>query len=52
MTNKWFITVLIMSVLSGCAKPPDLEAPCHNFGQFCPQQLINESPIEGESHGN
>lgn len=48
MANKWFITVLMMGVLSGCSKAPDLEAPCHNFGQFCPQYPINEDPIKGE----
>jgi type IV secretion system protein VirB7 len=49
MANKWFIAVLIMGLLSGCSKPPDLEAPCHNFGKFCPQYPINESPIKGEN---
>lgn len=48
MTNKWVIAVLIMGVLSGCSKPPDLESPCHNFGQFCPQYPINDEPIKGE----
>ena len=48
MTNKWFFAVLIMGVLSGCTKPPDLEAPCHNFGQFCPQYPINDELITGE----
>jgi type IV secretion system protein VirB7 len=45
MTNKWFITLLIMGVLSGCARTPDLDAPCREFGRFCSQQIINEEPI-------
>lgn len=33
--------LLYLSLLSGCAKPPDLEAPCREFGKYCSQQPIN-----------
>lgn len=46
MAKKWVIHMLFIGLLSGCTKPPDLEAPCHNFGKFCPQYPINEEPIK------
>ena len=33
--------LLFLILLSGCSKPPDLEAPCHEFGKHCSQQPIN-----------
>jgi type IV secretion system protein VirB7 len=36
------ISLLLCMALVGCTKPPDLEAPCHQFGRLCPQQPINE----------
>lgn len=39
------LMVLILSLLGGCSKPPDLEAPCREFGKHCSQQPINEAPI-------
>ncbi|HDZ4927657.1 TPA: hypothetical protein RTF81_001068 [Legionella pneumophila] len=42
---KWLLSILMISLLSGCSKPPDLESPCQNFGQYCPQYPINEEPI-------
>ena len=36
--------LLIVMSLSGCSKPPDLDAPCREFGKFCPQQPINNPP--------
>lgn len=47
MAQRWFISMLILGLLSGCTKPPDLDAPCREFGKFCPQHPINEEPIEG-----
>lgn len=26
-------------------KAPDLDSPCHHFGQYCPQYPINDEPI-------
>ena len=46
MAATWFMVVFI-SVLSGCAKPPELAAPCEQFGKFCPQYPINDEPIQG-----
>jgi len=45
MKHKWFSAVFIFAVLSGCSRPPDLEAPCYNFGKSCPQYPINQEPI-------
>ena len=36
------LVILILSLLAGCSKPPDLEAPCREFGKHCSQQPINE----------
>jgi len=44
--NKYLL-VMVLTILSACSKPPDLEAPCHNFGKFCAQYPINEEPIKG-----
>lgn len=44
MTCKWLVMVLVFTLLSGCSKPPDLEAPCRDFGKFCAQAPINEEP--------
>ena len=46
MIHRWFISLLFFSVLSGCTKPPDLDAPCREFGKYCPQYPINEGVIE------
>lgn len=44
---KWLISMMFITILTGCSsKPPDLEAPCHNFGQYCVQYPINEEPTE------
>lgn len=45
MTIKWVIGVVLITLLNGCTKPPDLEAPCHNFGKFCAQYPINDEPV-------
>lgn len=45
MKLSWVTTLLFMTILSACSKPHELEAPCHNFGKYCPQLPINESPI-------
>ncbi|MGL6029438.1 MAG: T4SS-associated protein LvhB7 [Legionella sp.] len=45
MTIKGIFVVLMMSILTGCASsPPDLDAPCTQFGRYCPQYPINEAP--------
>jgi type IV secretion system protein VirB7 len=43
MTKLSYIALFIMAFLSGCAKPPDLESPCRQFGKFCSQYAINET---------
>ena len=45
MAKKLVIGLLVIGLLNGCVRPPDLETPCHNFGQFCPQYPINEDVI-------
>lgn len=45
MTRLSLAGLLVFSLLSGCSKPPDLEAPCREFGKYCSQQPINEAPI-------
>ncbi len=35
------LVILLLSLLAGCSKPPDLEAPCREFGKHCSQQPIN-----------
>ena len=45
MTRVGLISLLFLSLLTGCTKPPDLDAPCKEFGKFCSQQ-----PINGENH--
>ncbi|WP_152571539.1 T4SS-associated protein LvhB7 [Legionella norrlandica] len=42
---KWLLSVLMIALLSGCSKLPDLDSPCHHFGQYCPQYPINDEPI-------
>lgn len=46
MTNKLLISILLFSCLGGCTKPPDLDAPCREFGKYCPQQPINQDLIK------
>jgi hypothetical protein len=41
------LCLLCFSLLGGCAKAPDLEAPCRGFGQYCSQQPINDTPMAG-----
>jgi type IV secretion system protein VirB7 len=43
---RLFISLLFLNILMGCSKPPDLEAPCREFGKHCSQQPINTAPIE------
>lgn len=45
MKNWVYFFALIMA-LSACSKPPELEAPCHQFGKHCAQYPINESPLQ------
>jgi type IV secretion system protein VirB7 len=45
MKQRWLISMLFIGLLSGCTKPPDLNAPCQQFGKFCSQLPINEEPI-------
>ncbi len=45
MVRTGLVSLLVLSLLSGCSKPPDLEAPCQEFGKHCSQQPINEAPI-------
>ena len=40
----WWAALAI--VLSACSKAPDLDAPCREFGRYCPQQPINVGPLE------
>ena len=40
-----FSTVLAIA-LGACNKVPDLDAPCREFGRYCPQQPINVEPLE------
>lgn len=42
---KWAKYIFLMIILTGCSRPPDLEAPCHQFGKYCPQYPINDEPI-------
>lgn len=37
--------LLILMLLNACSRPPDLDAPCKNFGKCCAQQPINEEPL-------
>jgi type IV secretion system protein VirB7 len=39
---KIILSILFFNLLSGCAKPPDLQTPCRDFGKHCSQQPINE----------
>lgn len=34
--------VLLAAILASCAKPHDLDAPCPDFGRYCPQTPIND----------
>ena len=31
--------------LNACSKPPDLDAPCKEFGKYCSQEPINVNPL-------
>lgn len=46
--RKLCVSVLLITFLSGCTKPPDLEAPCRDFGKHCCQLAINDLPITGD----
>ncbi len=47
MTMKWMFSVLMLVLLTGCSStPPDLDAPCTQFGRYCPQYPINEASIQ------
>lgn len=47
MTMKWMCSVLLLVLLTGCSSiPPDLDAPCTQFGRYCPQYPINEASIQ------
>ena len=37
---KWCGLLLILG-LGGCAKPIDLDAPCPDYGRYCPQAPVN-----------
>lgn len=39
------IFLLLLITLTGCSNPPDLDAPCRDFGRHCSQQPINMSPL-------
>ena len=39
---KRIICLSLLIILNGCTKPPDLNAPCREFGKFCAQKPINE----------
>lgn len=43
--TRLFVSLLFLCLLNGCSKPPDLEAPCREFGKYCSQQPINTAPI-------
>lgn len=45
MAMKWVLSLLFIALLNSCSKPPDLNAPCNHFGQYCAQYPINEEPI-------
>ncbi|MBA2649673.1 MAG: hypothetical protein H0U75_08805 [Legionella sp.] len=49
MKHKW-VWMMWLIVLSGCSKPPELEAPCHHFGRYCAQLPINEISAREVSH--
>jgi len=34
-------SLLSILLLSACSKPIDLDAPCPNYGKYCPQMPIN-----------
>lgn len=45
---KLILIILCLSVgliLNGCSRPPDLDAPCREFGKYCAQLPINVEPI-------
>ena len=44
----WKINLMIVVIiaLSACNKVPDLDAPCREFGRYCPQQPINIQPLD------
>ncbi|MFJ1267863.1 T4SS-associated protein LvhB7 [Legionella lytica] len=47
MTMKWMFSALLLSLLTGCSStPPDLDAPCTQFGRYCPQYPINEASLQ------
>lgn len=47
MTMKWMFSALLLSLLTGCSStPPDLDAPCAQFGRYCPQYPINEASLQ------
>jgi type IV secretion system protein VirB7 len=46
--KQWWMSLVCICLLNGCSKTPDLDAPCRQFGQYCSQQPINETPILGE----
>ena len=42
---KIIMSIVLVIGLSACTKPPDLDAPCREFGRYCPQQPINVDPV-------
>ncbi|MCL9685738.1 T4SS-associated protein LvhB7 [Legionella maioricensis] len=47
MTMKWILSVLLLVLLTSCSStPPDLDAPCTQFGRYCPQYPINEVSLQ------
>ncbi|MDI1352776.1 MAG: hypothetical protein PSV35_08460, partial [bacterium] len=47
MTMKWMFSVLLLVLLTGCSStPPDLDAPCTQFGRYCPKYPINEVLVQ------
>lgn len=43
---KIVVSIALVLGLSACTKPPDLDAPCRDFGRYCSQQPINVEPLE------
>jgi len=43
---KIILNLVLAISLSACSKPPDLDAPCRDFGRHCSQQAINVAPLD------
>lgn len=45
MVSRYLLLLCFLFGLNACTNPPDLDAPCKEFGKYCAQAPININPL-------